>query len=78
MYIDGLTSKRAADILAPYREENKVIGAVMASSLGIDIISSSFSTVTDPPLRSDSSLHLIQLLAELVFSFFDIKCEKNT
>ncbi|XP_066903669.1 dihydropyrimidinase isoform X2 [Halyomorpha halys] len=64
VYIDGLTSKRAADILAPYREENKVIGAVMASSLGIDIISSSFSTVTDPPLRSHSSLHLIQLLAD--------------
>lgn len=64
IYIDGLTSKKAADILGQYSEENKVIGAVMASSLGIDIISSSCEAVTDPPLRPHSSLHLIQLLAD--------------
>lgn len=64
IYIDGLTSKKAADILGQYREENKVIGAVMASSLGIDIISSSFETATEPPVRAHSSFHLIQLLAD--------------
>lgn len=64
IYIDGLTSKMAAEVLSAYREENKVIGAVMASSLGIDIVPSTAEIVTDPPIRAHSSLHLIQLLAD--------------
>lgn len=65
IYIDGLTSRTAADIVANHKEgENKVIGAVMASSLGIDLVTPSISTTTCPPIRPHSSLHLIQLLAE--------------
>ncbi|KAK9497216.1 hypothetical protein O3M35_004574 [Rhynocoris fuscipes] len=65
IYIDGLTSKSAADIVKNHKDdENKVIGAVMASSLGIDLMTPMLSTTTCPPIRPHSSLHLIQLLAE--------------
>uniref|UniRef100_A0A0A9WYY3 dihydropyrimidinase n=1 Tax=Lygus hesperus TaxID=30085 RepID=A0A0A9WYY3_LYGHE len=64
VYIDGLTSKSAADVISTFQGEPKVIGAVMASSLGIDVVTPSVNTVTCPPLRSHSSLHLIQLLAD--------------
>ncbi|XP_014247199.1 dihydropyrimidinase-like isoform X2 [Cimex lectularius] len=64
VYLDGLTSKTAADIAANFKEDPKVVGAVMASSLGIDVLTPSVNTVTSPPIRSHSSLHLIQLLAD--------------
>ncbi|KAL1129782.1 hypothetical protein AAG570_012726, partial [Ranatra chinensis] len=64
IYVDAVTSKAAANMVACHRTNNgpMVMGATMVSSLGIDVSSPSPSTVTSPPLRSHTSLHLIQLL----------------